>query len=177
MPPPTARRHDGGPPADSDSPATRTAGPAVAEASERRCHGRSHSPHHDSGSAAAAAAVALAAAAASRLNADADAGMAVGERERDWHEREDAGMAAAFGRMRQRLARLRRHNRAGRFREARAQAGGVLAAAAAAGCRRVAGRAARLLGGGGYIGAWALDEVEAQVDAAEALWRSGRCVV
>jgi hypothetical protein len=95
---------------------------------------------------------------------------------------EAAGMAAAFRRARRRLDRLRRLNRAGRFREARAQAAGILAAAAPAGCRRLAAGAARLQGGAGpappgYIPRAAVDEMERLIDSAEALWGSMRCVV
>ena len=90
---------------------------------------------------------------------------------------DDEVMAAVFRRIRRRLDRLRRYNRAGRHREAREQAATILGAAAAAGCRRIAGRAARLVSVAGYLAAAAVDEVEVQLDAAEAIWRSSRCVI
>jgi hypothetical protein len=90
---------------------------------------------------------------------------------------EEALIGGVFRRVRRRLERLRRYNRAGRFREAREQAAAILGAAAPAGCRRLAAQAARLLTGSGYLPAAAVDEVEVQLDAAEAIWTSGRCVI
>lgn len=92
-------------------------------------------------------------------------------------DKEEALMGAVFRRVRRRMERLRRYNRAGRFREAREQAAAILGAAAPAGCRRLAAQAARLLSGSGYLPAAAVDELEVQLDAAEAIWASGRCVV
>jgi hypothetical protein len=86
----------------------------------------------------------------------------------------DAERAAAlFRRLRRRLARTRRYNRAGRFREAREQAAAVLAAAAAAGCGLVAEWAARMLGRAGYATSATLDDLELRIDTAEALWGAG----
>ena len=92
-------------------------------------------------------------------------------------EADDMRMAAVFRRVRRRLERLRRYNGAGRHREAREQAATILGVAAAVGCRRVAGRAARLLGSSGYLAAAAVDDLELQLDTAEAIWSSSRCVV
>jgi hypothetical protein len=92
-------------------------------------------------------------------------------------EQADRRMAAVFRRVRRRLERLRRYNGAARHREAREQAAAILGAAAAAGCRRIAGRAARLLGCAGYLPAAATQDLELQLDAAEAIWASSRCVV
>jgi hypothetical protein len=86
----------------------------------------------------------------------------------------DARRASAlFRRLRRRLARTRRYNRAGRFREAREQAAAVLAAAAAAGCGWVAEWAARMLGRAGYATSATLDDLELRIDTAEALWAAG----
>ena len=84
---------------------------------------------------------------------------------------------ATFALMRHSLDRLRWHNCANRFREAREQAGGLRRAAAAAGCQRVAAVAGRVAAAEGYVPAVAVWELEAHLDAAEALWRSGRCLV
>mmetsp|Transcript_61071 Transcript_61071/g.164094 ORF Transcript_61071/g.164094 Transcript_61071/m.164094 type:complete len:247 (-) Transcript_61071:116-856(-) len=93
---------------------------------------------------------------------------------------------AVFADLRRRLDRLRRLNMANRGSAARREAAAMLSAAAGAGCKRIASRAARLLlpstkanreAAGRYLSAGALDEVEVQLDAAEALWRSCRVVV
>ena len=86
-------------------------------------------------------------------------------------------MAAVFRRVRRRLERLRRYNRGGRTREARAQASSILLEASGAGCRRLAARAAQLLESSGYFPAETVDSLEAQLDAAEAIWHSARCLV
>jgi hypothetical protein len=88
-----------------------------------------------------------------------------------------ARMATLFLRLRRRLERLRRYNRTARHREAREQAAAILGAAAAGGCQRIAGRAARLLGWTGYLTAAVLDDLELQIDTAEAVWDSCRSVV
>ena len=90
---------------------------------------------------------------------------------------DDTRMAALFRRARRRLERLRRYNGAARFREARDLAAAVVGGAAGGGCRGLAAAAARLLDGSGYMPAAAVDEVEQQLDVAEAIWASGRCVV
>ena len=87
-------------------------------------------------------------------------------------------VTAALFRARRHLGRLRLHNRAGRSRDARAQADRVCAAAAAAGCSLLAAAAARvahLAATGRYLPAAAVDEVELQLDVAEALWNWGLC--
>jgi len=95
-------------------------------------------------------------------------------------------MEAVFADLRRRLDRLRHFNMANRESAARREAAAILSAAAGAGCKRIASRAARLLlpstkanreAAGRYLSAGALDEVEVQLDAAEALWRSCRVVV
>jgi hypothetical protein len=88
-----------------------------------------------------------------------------------------ARMTALFRRLRRRLERLRRYNRTSRCREAREQVAAMLGAAAAGGCQRIASRAARLLGWTGYLTAATLDDLEQQIDTAEAVWNSCRCVV
>jgi hypothetical protein len=87
------------------------------------------------------------------------------------------GMTNLFRRLRRRLDRLRRYNRTARYREVREQATAILGAAAAAGCQRIAGRAARVLGRTGYVTAATLDELEQQIDTAEAMWNSCRTLV
>jgi hypothetical protein len=86
-------------------------------------------------------------------------------------------MASLFRRLRRRLDRLRRYNRTARYREAREQAAAILGAAAAAGCQRIAGRAARVLGRTGYVTAGTLDDLELQIDTAEAMWSACRSLV
>ncbi len=86
-------------------------------------------------------------------------------------------MAAVFRRLRRRLERLRRYNHTARFRETRDQAAAILSAAAAAGCQRIAARAARALVRPGYLAAGTLDDLELHIDTAEAIWNSSRIVV
>ena len=93
------------------------------------------------------------------------------------HDANDKRMAMVFRRVRRRLERLRRCNRAARFGEARRQVAAILHITAAAGCRRLATATARLLRGSGYLPSAVVDEVELLLDAAEAIWASGRCVV
>ncbi len=90
---------------------------------------------------------------------------------------DEARAAALFRRLRRRLARIRRYNRTVRFREAREQAAAVLAAAAAAGCRRIAEWAALMLGRAGYMTAETLDDLELRIDTSEAVWRACRSFV
>jgi hypothetical protein len=86
-------------------------------------------------------------------------------------------MTALFRRLRRRFQRLRRYNHTARFREARDQAAAILSASAAAGCQRIAARAARALVRTGYLAARTLDDLELQIDTAEAIWNSSRIVV
>jgi hypothetical protein len=90
---------------------------------------------------------------------------------------EGARMIRTFRRVRRRLERLRRYNRSGRAQDTRDQAAAIRAAAAAVGCRCIAAQAERLVAVGGYIATVSVDDLEAQVDAAEAIWHSSRCVI
>ena len=89
----------------------------------------------------------------------------------------DAHMAALFEYLHSALARLRSHNGRGQAAAVRRAALGVRQAAAVAGCLRLVAQAERVAGTAeaeGHVMREALDELELQMDAAEALWRAGR---
>jgi hypothetical protein len=88
----------------------------------------------------------------------------------------DDRMGAVFHRIHRHLECLRRYNRAGRYREAQEEVMAILAEATSAGCRRLAAQASRLAVVTGYLPEKVLSELEVHLDAAQALWKSGRYV-
>ncbi len=106
-------------------------------------------------------------------------------------EDKDAVMAAFFANSRRRLAEVQRSYAAGDAAGLRAEAHALSAAAASLGARCVADAAAALVRGragsspaapSGVDGVWSLrrgavDGLELQLDAAEAIWRSCRLVI
>ncbi len=92
----------------------------------------------------------------------------------------DVYMAALFEHLHRTLAQLRSHNDRGRAAMVRRLALDMRQAAAVAGCLRVVVRAERVAGTAeaeGYVMREALDDLELEIDAAEALWRAAGWVM
>jgi len=82
-------------------------------------------------------------------------------------------MGAVFGQLRARVLQLRQHNCGGRVEAVRAEAAAIAATAADCCCRGLAAHAARAAEATGYVPRSVLDELEQQLDTAEAMWLGG----
>ena len=85
----------------------------------------------------------------------------------------DSKMATFFQRLRVRMRQLRACNACGDVDAVREDAAAIAEAAADCCCRGLALRAARVAGTRGYVTSWEMDELELQLDTAEAMWLSG----